>query len=327
MTLASLRTTKYALPMALAVKPKLNKVKHLLTGSELSPTDLSALLDHAALLKAERNQKIMRSTLRGQVMALLFEKPSLRTKFSFTIAMQELGGMVVESHQAQRKSETPEDTAQVLSGYCHAIVNRTYSQDNLTRMAAVARIPVINALTDSHHPCQVFSDLLTLKECFGDLKGLNVTYIGDGNNILHSLLTLMPALGMTVRYACPPGFQPDPTIVHRASLRAKQHGGKAVRCATPTEAAKGTQALYTDVWTSMGFEDEDEVRLKAFKGYQVNEEIYSHADTDAVIMHCMPMVRGLEISEAMADHPQAVLFQQSENRLHVQKALLEMMLG
>jgi ornithine carbamoyltransferase len=326
MTLAGMRVAKSTHRAGLAVKPKI-KVKHVLTGAELSASDLLALIDHAALLKAERAQRIARSTLRGQVMALMFEKPSLRTKFSFTLAMQELGGSVIETHQTHRKSETPEDTARVLAGYVHVIVNRTFSQDVLTRMASVSKAPVINALSDSHHPCQAFGDLLTLKEAFGDLQGLQVAYIGDGNNVLHSLLLLMPCLGVTLRYACPIGYGPDPAVLHRAGIRARAHGGKIIRCSSPQQAAEAAHALYTDVWSSMGFEQEAAERARAFAGFQLNEELYSLADPEAVIMHCMPMVRGEEITDAMADHPNAVLFQQSENRLHAQKALLEMVLG
>lgn len=301
------------------------KPRHLLTGAELSRPEINLLLEHARLLKNERRARIVRQSMRGCSMALLLEKPSLRTKFSFSVAMQELGGLVVESLAGQRKSETPEDTARVLSGYCHVLVVRTFSQANLERMAKVSAVPVINALSDEHHPCQILADLLTLKERFGELRGLKVAYIGDGNNILHSLLLLLPFMGIDLHFACPEGYQPDPSILFAAHERAAAGGGGILSFSDPKAAVAGVNAIYTDVWTSMGFESGAENRESSFEGYQLNENLYSLADRDAVVMHCMPMVRNKEISDSMADHPNAVLFSQSENRLHVQKALLDLL--
>jgi ornithine carbamoyltransferase len=252
----------------------------------------------------------------------LFEKPSLRTHVSFSVAIQELGGQVVESYSANRKQEEPEDVARVLAGYGHAIMLRTFEQATAERMAKSSPIPVINGLSDSHHPCQIFADLLTLKQKLGALSGITLTYVGDGNNILHSLLLLCPYVGVHVRYACPAGFHPDAQIVQRAKSRALEGGVSVSAFSDPKEATQGANALYTDVWTSMGLEKEETEREQAFTGYQVNAELYSAATSGALIMHCMPMVKGKEISHEMVEHPQAVFFRQSENRLHAQKALL-----
>lgn len=307
-------------------------LRHFLTGEELSMDGLQALLRLAASLKAERQARKLRQDLAGQNVTLVFEKPSLRTHLSFSIAIQELGGSVVESFSSIRKKEEPEDVAGVLSGYSHAMMVRTHEHSILERMASKSRIPIINGLTDSHHPCQILADLLTLQETHGGgspsgLRGLTLTYIGDGNNILHSLLLLLPYAGVNVRYACPPGYQPEALILQSAKARALEGGATITALASPAEAVKGAHAIYTDVWTSMGFEDEVGEREAAFQGYQVNAELYSHALPGAAILHCMPMIRGKEITDEMADHECSALFRQSENRLHVQKALLLSLLG
>jgi ornithine carbamoyltransferase len=299
--------------------------KHCLTGEEFTRPELISILDRADAL---RNEKIKnggvsnRKDLSGRTLVTLFEKPSLRTHVSFSVAIQELGGQVVESYSANRKQEEPEDVAQVLAGYGHAIMLRTFEQATAERMAKSSPVPVINGLSDTHHPCQILADLLTLKQKMGSLKGVILTYVGDGNNILHSLLLLCPFVGVDVRYACPPGFQPDAEIVKRARARALEGSGSVSSYNDPKEAAKGAHALYTDVWTSMGFEKEESSREQAFAGYQVNAGLYSATAPGALLMHCMPMVKGKEISHEMAAHENAVFFRQSENRLHAQKALL-----
>lgn len=301
--------------------------KHFLTGEELSRDELIGLIDLARRLREERRAGRFRSELAGRHLAMLFEKPSLRTRFSFTVAMHELGGQVIDSVSASRKSEEPEDLAGVLSGYVHGVMIRTHEHGYLDRFAARSAVPVINGLSNSHHPCQALADLLTLYQRFEAVKGLEVGYVGDGNNVLHSLLLILPFVGINVRYACPKGYEPDAFVVKRGKARAREGGGKITACTTPHEAVKGAHAIYTDVWASMGQEAQHAEREKAFRGYQVNEELLAAADTTAVIMHCMPMVRGQEISDGAADHNNAVLFQQSENRLHAQKALLLGMLG
>lgn len=296
--------------------------RHILTGEELSLVELNTILDFAIHLKQQRSEGRSSLWLPARQLALVFDKPSLRTRVSFTVGMQDLGGFAIDIPSSQKKTEEPEDTARVLAGYCHGIMVRTFDQKTLERMARVSRVPVINGLSDEHHPCQALADLQTLKENFGTLKGLKLAYVGDGNNVLNSLLLMAPLLGVEVRYSCPKGYEPNPTILFRAQQRAIAHGGAVVACATPEEAVKGSQAIYTDVWTSMGFEAENEARMQAFAGYKVDEALHELADKDAVLMHCLPMNRDVEISGKLADSSHSVIFQQSENRLHAQKALL-----
>jgi ornithine carbamoyltransferase len=295
--------------------------KHLLTGGELSSFEIESLLNFASELKQVRKQTP--PILKGKHLAMLFEKPSLRTRFSFMVAMYELGGSVVESASDTRKKEEPEDLARVLSGYCDGIMIRTHSDEELGRMAEASSIPIINALSNDHHPCQILADLLTLREKFGQLKGLKVTYIGDGNNILHSLLLMAPMMGIDLHYCCPKGCEPKPEILNAALARASN--GSIAAHASPLSAVAGAHAVYTDVWTSMGFENEKDEKL--FSGFQVNEKLMELALPEAIFMHCMPMVKGKEVSQTLPDSPQSAIFQQSENRLHVQKAILIALLG
>lgn len=296
--------------------------KGFLTGEELSRSELLSLLELAKLLKAQRSKGRSKPLLSGQQIGLYFEKPSLRTRVSFTVAANELGGNAIEIVGSNVKHEEPEDTIRVLGGYLHALMVRTFEHSSLERMVSKSAIPVINGLSDDHHPCQALADLLTIKEHFPILKGIEIAYVGDGNNVLNSLLLLAPMLGITVRYACPQGYAPKAEIVARAQKRASENGGRVLAFNSPQEAVQGAHAVYTDVWTSMGFEAENEARLKAFAGYQINEELMKFAHPNAIVMHCLPMVRGLEISETLPDAPCSAIFQQSENRLHVQKALL-----
>ncbi len=297
------------------------KSNHFLTGEELTQRELQALIEGAEMLRKRRGVEV-NETLKGKTVALIFEKPSLRTRVSFTVGVQELGGYVMELLSSQRKSEDPEDTIRVLQGMVHGVMLRTFEHETLERMVSKATIPVINGLSDSHHPCQAIADLLTMYQRHGKLKGLTCTYIGDGNNVLHSLLLLAPFVGVNVNYACPKGYQPDPAIVERAQARAARGGAKITAFESASDAAKGAHALYTDVWTSMGQEKENAVRLKAFKDYQLNAKLLAKADPSCIIMHCLPMVKGQEITEDMVEHPRSALFQQAENRLHAQKALM-----
>jgi len=297
-------------------------MNHFLTGTEFSALDLRGVVDLAETLRVERNNGIQRRDLAGKTLALLFEKPSLRTHVSFTIAMQELGGATIDSFSFNRKKEEPEDVGRVLAGYCHGIMLRTHEHSILERMAGKVRVPVINGLSDTHHPCQILADILTLKQSFQSLEGLKLAYIGDGNNILHSMLLLMPAFGIHVSYACPAGYQPNAFVLRQARALAKETTGSITASSSASSAVKKANAIYTDVWTSMGFEQEEREREEAFKDFQVNAALYAKAAPDAVVMHCLPMVRGKEITDEMAEHPNSVLFRQSENRLHAQKALL-----
>lgn len=302
------------------------KANHFLTGEELSQQELIALIEEANSLRLCRDLRgrDLPSTeiLRGKTVALIFEKPSLRTRVSFTVGVQELGGNIIELTSAQRKSEEPEDTIRVLQGMVHGVMLRTFEHETLERMVSKATIPVINGLSDSHHPCQAIADLLTLRQRFGQFKRLTITYVGDGNNVLHSLLLMAPYVGVNVHYACPEGYQPDGKILERAKARAIQGGALIKAFSRAKDAAKGAHALYTDVWTSMGQEAENAVRMKAFAGYQINADLLNVADPHCIIMHCLPMNKEQEITAEMVEHERSAIFQQAENRLHAQKALM-----
>lgn len=299
------------------------KTKHFLTGEELSNEELESLLDLATLLKKEKLQP----TLSKKNVGLIFEKPSLRTRVSFTVGINDLGGNALEINSSVRKKETPEQTIKVLQGYLDGVMVRTFEHEILEEMVQHSKIPVINGLSDLHHPCQVLADLQTLKEHFGKLKGLKLAYIGDGNNMLHSLMFLLPRMGVDVHYACPKAYQPDEKILQYVKSRKQKDSslGEVKFFETPAEAVKDVNAIYTDVWASMGFEkskEEEAAHLKQFEGYQVNQNLLNKANSNAVIMHCMPVNLGQEITEDMMNHPSSVLYKQSENRLHAQKALM-----
>ncbi len=286
--------------------------KHCLTGEEFSKQEMRNLIELAHTLK--KNKAIAKNALRGSQLALIFEKASLRTRFSFTAAMRELGGDVIESLIQQSKFEEPEDTARVLSGYCKGIMLRTHDDKNLERMAKCTKIPIINGLSAKHHPCQIFADIMTLEEKFGNLQGLKFAYIGDANNILNSFILLAPHFGVEVHYASPTGRKPSIEILNRCLSE------KIFSYSHPEHAVQGANAVYTDVWTSMGFEEQEDE--STFEGFQVNEKLMSFADKNAVFMHCMPMCRGKEVSVTLPDSSCSIIFQQSENRLHIQKAIL-----
>lgn len=303
------------------------KTKHFLTGMELSRQELKDLLFLAESCREQRLAGFQRDDLRNKSVILLFEKPSMRTRVSFTVAVQELGGNVLVVDGAAKKKEEPEDTVRVLAGYCHGLMYRTHEHSILERMIQKSPIPVINGLSDSHHPCQVLADLQTLMQTFKDLKGLKLAYVGDGNNMLHSLLLLAPYLGVELHYACPRGYEPNSLIVRQARKRAKDGGGDIVAHVDPVKAVEKANAVYTDVWTSMGFEQEETDRDRDFAAYALNESLYANASPGALIMHCMPMIRDKEISSSLVEHESSALFRQSENRMHAQKALLIGLLG
>ncbi len=287
-------------------------IKHLITGAELTKGGIANLLSLAALLKAQPG--LYHDSLKGKHVAIVFEKPSLRTRFSFAVAVNQLGGQVVESISQTRKEEAPKDFIRVVQGYCSAMMIRTFDNSALEEMAQYAKIPIINGLTDLFHPCQILADLLTLKECFKNYDDLTLCYVGDGNNILHSLMMMATKLGITVHYCCPPEHGPNKSVIDLI-----ENKDLVKSFSYPGEAVKNCHAVYADVWTSMGFDVKNELD---FKGYQVNEQLMSCAHSQAIFMHCMPMMRGKEVSEDLADGPRSVVFQQSENRMHVQKALL-----
>ncbi len=290
--------------------------KHLFSGDELSADEIFAVIKLAQQLKTDRLK--FKDVLKHKYLALMFDKPSLRTRFSFTIAMQELGGEVIISEQANRKDEDPEDYIRVLQGYCHAVMLRTFADEIFVRMQKHATIPIINGLSNLYHPCQTLADLMTLHDHFGQLNGLSLCYIGDGNNVLHSLLLMAPKLGIEIHYCCPEGATPNKEVLQHVAQYQKVNSAIAAH-ASPETAVKNCDVVYTDVWTSMGFTPKDE---QQFSGFQVNEKLMSKAKNSAVFMHCMPMNRGKEVSETLPDQPYSKIFEQSENRLHVQKALL-----
>ena len=293
----------------------------------MSRAELWQLLHAAEVLKKIRGDENSPQPLRGQSLALIFEKPSLRTRVSFTVGIQELGGGVFELLGAQMKNEDPEDSIRVLQGMVHGIMLRTFEHSKLERMLSKSRIPIINGLSDSHHPCQALADLMTIKERLGHLSGIKIAYLGDGNNVLHSLMLMAPFLGMELHYACPENYQPNPEILARAEKRAFNGKGKIRKFTDPLEAAAGVHVLYTDVWTSMGQEAENAKRLADFAGWGVDDAMLAAASPSAIVLHCLPAHRGEEISSEVIEGARSRVWDQAENRLHVQKALLCFLLG
>jgi ornithine carbamoyltransferase len=306
-----------------ATATTLTLTKDLLTGMEWSPAQIRELFQLAAEIKAHPDSR--RSALSGRSFALIFEKPSLRTRVSFEVGIASMGGSsIFLDHTANHLGEREpiSDVAKCLERWVGCIIARVFSQESLERLAAHARIPVINALSDRFHPCQAFADFFTLAERFGNLRGLKFAYIGDGNNMCHSLLSVGARVGAHVRIATPAGYEPDPAIVAEAKRAARETRGKIEILRSPEEAVAGAQAVYTDVWASMGQEEEAAAREAAFAGYQVTEALFSRAASDAVFLHCLPAHRGLEVTDALMESPRSIVFDQAENRLHVQKAIL-----
>ena len=300
--------------------------KDLLSVSDLSSEDIRLLISNAIDMKAEG----WTSLLSGKVLALMFEKPSLRTRVSFDIAMQQLGGHVIYLSPEEvglGKRESIPDVARVLGRYVNAIAARTFSHQTLEVLAGYSAVPVINALSDLEHPCQALADLLTICEKKGTLEGLVVAYIGDGNNVAHSLMLAASLTGMNFRIASPADFGVQERILHLARGYAIDSGAEIYCTEEPHLAVSGADVVYTDVWTSMGQEAEAERRRQIFAGYQVSSELLSLAREDAILMHPLPAHYGEEVAEGMLDCPQSVVFDQAENRMHMQKALLAGMLG
>jgi ornithine carbamoyltransferase len=296
---------------------------------DLTPDELTALLDRAAALKAKRGTAGARA-LAGKTVAMIFEKPSTRTRISFEVAISELGGHPLPLSSAELqlgRGETIEDTGRVLSRYVHGVVVRTFEQERLERLADSATIPVINALSDLEHPCQALADLLTIRERLGDLAGMKLTYVGDGNNVAHSLLLAGALAGMNVSVATPPGYEPIPQIAKRATEIAESTGGSITVTTEAPEAVRGADAVYTDVWASMGQEREAEERRLIFAPYQLNTVLLARASDRAIVLHCLPAHRGEEITDEVIDGQRSVVWDQAENRLHTQKALLETLMG
>jgi ornithine carbamoyltransferase len=291
---------------------------------DLLDDEVVKLLDAAREIK--QAPKRYAQALAGKSIGIFFEKPSLRTRLTFELAIQQLGGFAVSGEGTIAEREPVKDVARNLDRWVNAIVARTFAQSTVEELARWARVPVINALTDLYHPCQALADLLTFTEKFGEPRGLKLAFIGDGNNVAHSLMLTALRLGVNFAIAGPPGYQPNPDITADARAVAQISGATLTITSDPREAVSGANGIYTDVWTSMGQEDEAEARHRAFVPFQVNEALFSLARPDAIFMHCLPARRGEEVTDAVIESPRSAVFDQAENRLHAQKALLLMML-
>jgi len=301
--------------MAATFPSPVNPARHLATDLDLSTAAVADLLDLAAQIK--RTPARFAQTLAGRYLALLFEKPSLRTRMTFELAIKQLGGDAVVSIGPVAEREPIKDVARNLDRWTHAIAARVFSQSTIDELAKWSAVPVINALSDLYHPCQALADVLTLKEQFGKLEGLKLAFLGDGNNVAHSLLLTAGRLGVHVAVATPPGYEPDRRIVEEAARL-----GRITITNDPAEAVARAHAVYTDVWASMGQESQAAERAKLFAPYQVNEGVFAKARPDAVFLHCLPAKRGQEVTDGVMESSRSVVFDQAENRLHAQKALL-----
>lgn len=297
-------------------------MKHLISIADLSKQEILELLETAARLKEDRKKGIFQEKLKNKTLAMIFELPSTRTRISFEVAMLELGGnaLYLNWNDLQLgRGEPIKDTARVMSRYVHGIMIRAKKHNTVEELAKFSSIPVINGLSNLEHPCQVLSDLLTIYEH----KGLNarITWLGDGNNVCNSLILLSAILGLEMVVSCPAGYEPS------ALSKALELGGKIKLERNPKKAVENADVLYTDVWVSMGQEAEREVRLKAFRGYEISRELMKYAKDDAIVMHCMPVHRGEEITDDVIESRNSVIYDQAENRLHMQKAILMKLLG
>ncbi len=300
-----------------------------LSVDDVDGEQLVALLDLADELAVTRADG-PRDDLAGRTVAMLFEKPSTRTRVSFQVAVSELGGAPLPLSSAELqlgRGETVADTGAVLSRYVHGIVVRTFAQARLEELADAASVPVVNALTDLEHPCQALADLQTFRAVHGGFAGRSLAYVGDGNNVAHSLLLAGAKVGLGVRVGHPDGYAPDPHVVARAEELAAASGATVLVTTDPVEAVRGADAVYTDVWASMGQEAEAQQRAALFAPFQVTEELFANAAADAVFLHCLPAHRGEEVTAGVIDGPASRVFDQAENRLHAQKALLATLLA
>lgn len=301
------------------------KGRDFLTLSDYTPEEIRALLHLAAELKKQRDSQSARTLLQGKTLGMLFHKSSTRTRISFEVAITQLGGHAVVLNAAELqlgRGETIEDTARVLSRYVNGFMIRTFGHDEVETLAQHATIPIINGLTDSFHPCQVLADLQTIQERFATLSDVRVVYIGDGNNVAHSLAIGCALMGMDIVICTPPNFTMDHAVTEKVKQVCEQTNGTLHIVHDPEEAATDAHVLYTDVWVSMGQEEETERRRQQFLGFQIHKGLLERAHSDAIVMHCLPAQRGEEITADVLEGPQSVVFDQAENRLHAQKALL-----
>lgn len=307
----------------------LMKGRHLTSILDLSLEEIHQILKVTETLKLEKMRGVPHPSLQGRTLAMIFEKPSTRTRVSFEVGINQLGGMglYLSSKDLQLgRGETIADTARVLSRYVDGIMARVFSHNTITQLAEYSTVPIINGLSDFEHPCQALGDIFTLMEKFGSLSGIKMAYIGDGNNVCNSLMFLCAKLGMDFQSASPNGYLPKKEVMDKALEIAKETGAKIGAGTDIDEALKDAKAVYTDVWISMGDEKEKEERLKKFMPYQVNQELLKKVHPQAVILHCLPAHRGEEITDEAIDGPQSAVWDEAENRLHVQKAIMSLLM-
>ncbi|RLG57154.1 MAG: ornithine carbamoyltransferase [Hadesarchaea archaeon] len=301
------------------------KVKHFLSIQDLTAAEIKTVLKGAADLKKKQHSGMISEPLRGKTLAMIFSKPSTRTRVSFETGMTQLGGHAIYlgwNDLQLGRGETIADTARTLSRYVDVITARLFRHEDIVELARYSDVPVINALTDLHHPCQTLADLMTIQEHKGGLRGIKVAWVGDGNNVCNSLMLGCTLVGADISLACPGGYEPSQEITEKAKLNARKNGSKVEITHNPEEAVSEADVVYTDVFVSMGMEKEREARLKAFKGYQVNPQLLALAKRDVIFMHCLPAMRGIEVTDEVIDGSHSVVWDQAENRLHAQKSLL-----
>jgi len=305
-------------------------VKHLLSMQDLSPNEIDAILDKAEGLKEKLRKGEPHELLRGKTLGMIFEKPSLRTRVTFETGMTQLGGHAIYLAPADiqlGKRESVPDTARNLSRWVDAVMARLFKHDIIVELARHSSVPVINGLTDLHHPCQTLGDLLTIREHKDKFRGLKLAWVGDGNNVCNSLLLGCTLVGMNISAVCPHGYEPDANVMTQAKKNAEKSGAKLELLTDPKKAVAGADVIYTDVWVSMGQEKEAKRRMRAFEGYQVNAQLLKLAKPNVIVMHCLPAHRGQEITDEVIDGPRSVVLDQAENRMHAQKALLVSLLA
>lgn len=305
------------------------KGKNLISINDLSQEEVAQILETAEIMKLRHYSHEEQPLLKGKVLGMIFQKPSLRTRVSFEAGMIQLGGAAIYLGPEDIKlgqREATKDIAQVLSRYVDGIMARTFSHEIILELANYSSVPVINGLSDLLHPCQILGDLLTIKEKKGRLSNLKLAYLGDGNNVAHSLLFGAVKVGMDIVLATPSNYEPKSEIVEQAKKDAKKMGSKVEIINDPLKAAEEADIIYTDVWTSMGFEKERETRKNVFRPYQINQDLVNRAKDDVIILHCLPAHRGEEITDEVIDGPHSVVIDQAENRLHAQKAILALLL-
>ena len=303
-------------------------LEDFLTIHDLSIYEFNQILD--LTLKVKEQPQRYRNKLRNKILAMIFEKPSLRTRVTFEVGMLELGGEAIYLSPSDIQLGTREslyDVGKNLERWVDGIIIRTFAHDNVIKLAQAARVPVINVLTDLLHPCQALADFYTLREKRGDLKSLRLAYIGDGNNVCHSLLLASAKAGCEMMVATPPGFEPNPEILKQAEEDAQETEARFHLTNDPQQAAQDADVIYTDVWASMGQEKEKEERASVFTPFQINKELMARAKSDAAFMHCLPAHRGAEVTDEVIDSSQSIVFDQAENRLHVQKIIMLLLLG